>query len=68
MNDSGIQLGDGVCGFEKVLPDQVCPSSKKLRVRGTVRVRLRVRDTVKVRGTVRVRVRVRVSCFVVRAR
>ena len=25
VSDPGIELGDGVCDFEKVLPDQLCP-------------------------------------------
>ena len=27
VNDPGIELDDGVCDFEKVLPDQLCPST-----------------------------------------
>ena len=29
MTDAGIELGDGVCDFENVLPDQLCPSAKR---------------------------------------
>ena len=29
MSDLGIELGDGVCDFEKVPPDQLCPSAKR---------------------------------------
>ena len=29
VSDPGIELGDSVCDFEKVLPDQLCPSALK---------------------------------------
>ena len=29
VNDLGIELGDGVCDFEKLLPNQLCPSAKR---------------------------------------
>ena len=29
VNDSGIEPGDGVGDFEKVPPDQLCPSAKR---------------------------------------
>ena len=34
MSDPGIELGDGVCDFEKVPPDQLCPSAKRGLVLG----------------------------------
>ena len=29
MSDLGTELGDGVCDFEKVPPDQLCSSAKR---------------------------------------
>ena len=41
MSDPGIELGDGVCDFEKVPPDKLYPSAKKRLTRVKVRVRVR---------------------------
>ena len=29
VNDPGIELGGGVCDFQKVLPEQLCPRAKR---------------------------------------
>ena len=39
---------NGDCDFEKVPPDKLCPSAKRVRVRVGVRVRVRVRVMVRV--------------------
>ena len=36
MSDAWIELGDGVCDFEQVLLDQLCPSAKKKLTASTV--------------------------------
>ena len=70
MSDLGIELGDGVCDFEKVPPAQLCPSAKKKlagshgQFRGSILIRKGVTTMYRCPG-VRVRVRVRVRCFVV---
>ena len=50
-----------MCDFEKVPPDKLCPSAKRVRVRVGVRVRVRVRVMVRVRVRVRVGVKVGVK-------
>ena len=39
VSNAEIELGDGVCDFEKVPPDQLCPSARKIGVRVRVTAR-----------------------------
>ena len=57
MSDTGIELSDGVCDFEEVPLDQLCP----LRVRVRVKVRSRARVWVRARARARAGARGRVK-------
>ena len=60
MSDTGTELGNGVCEFEKVPPDQLCPSTIRVKVRVGVIIVVRVRGGVRATDSIRVTVRDRV--------